>query len=138
MAEALEKLPPDCGAQIVARSIRLLKDVVLNTRKHKLTRSQYVMFLLADMMTWCEVGEALCQKAAAGHSHRRSPEFMKAVARLFALEVETKVFLNGTKIAQGCGELMGDVVPKLKELDLGETSRNFMADMDQVAAEIVR
>jgi hypothetical protein len=63
---------------------------------------------------------------------------MKAVTRLFALEVETKVFLNGTKIAQGCGDFMGDVVPKLKELDLGETSRNFMADMDQVAAEIVR
>ena len=138
MAEALDKLSPDCGAQIVARSIRLLKDVVLNTRKHKLTRSQYVMFLLADMMTWCEVGEALCQKAAAGHSHGRSPEFLKAVARLFALEVETKVFLNGTKIAQGCGDFMGDVVPKLKELDLGETSRHFMADMNQVSAEIVR
>jgi len=138
MAEALDKLPPDCGAQTVARSLRLLNDVVLNTRKHKLTRSQYVMFLLADMMTWCEVGEALCQKAAGGHSHGRSPEFMKAVARLFALEVETKVFLNGTKIAQGCDALMGDVVPKLKELDLGETSRHFMADMNQVAAEIVR
>jgi hypothetical protein len=52
--------------------------------------------------------------------------------------VETKVLLNGTKIAQGCDELMGDVVPKLKELDLGETSHRFMADMDQVAAEIVR
>ena len=92
MAEALDKLPPDCGAQTVARSIRLLNDVVLNTRKHKLTRSQYVMFLLADMMTWCEVGEALCHKAAAGQGHGRSPEFMKAVARLFAREVATKVY----------------------------------------------
>jgi hypothetical protein len=96
------------------------------------------MFLLADMMTWCEVGEALCHKAAAGHSQGRSREFMKAVARLFALEVETKILLNGTKISQGCGEIMGDVVPKLKEIDLGETSRSFMTDMDQVAAEIVR
>ncbi len=138
MAEALDKLSPDCGARIVARSTRRLNDVILNTRKHKLTRSQYVMFLLADMMTWCEVGEALCHKAAAGPSQGKSPEFMKAVARLFALEVETKVFLNGTKITQGCGEIMGDVVPKLKEIDLGETSRSFMTDMDQVAAEIVR
>jgi len=136
MAEALDKLSPDCGAQTVAHSLRLLNEVVLNTRKHKLTRSQYVMFLLADMMTWCEVGEALCHKAAAGDG--RSPEFMKAVARLFALEVATKVYVNGTKIAQGCEEIMGDVVPKLKELDLGETSHHFMADMDLVAAEIVR
>jgi hypothetical protein len=138
MAEALEKLPPGCGAQTVARSIRLLNDVVLNTRKHKLTRSQYVMFLLADMMTWSEVGAALCHKAAAGQGSGRPPEFLKAVARLFALEVETKVLVNGTKIGQGCGEPMGDVVPKLKALDLGETSAGFMADMDQVAAEIVR
>jgi alkylation response protein AidB-like acyl-CoA dehydrogenase len=136
MAEALDKLSPDCGAQTVAHSLRLLNEVVLNTRKHKLTRSQYVMFLLADMMTWCEVGEALCHKAAAGDG--RSPEFMRAVARLFALEVATKVYVNGTKIAQGCDEIMGDVVPKLKELDLGETSHHFMADMDLVAAEIVR
>jgi alkylation response protein AidB-like acyl-CoA dehydrogenase len=138
MADALEKLPPECGAQTVARSIRLLNDVVLNTRKHKLTRSQYVMFLLADMMTWCEVGEALCHKAAADQGHGRSPDFMKAVARLFAGEVATKACVNGTKIAQGCGEIMGDVVLRLKELDLGAISRNFMADMDQVAAEIVR
>ena len=137
-AEALEKLSADCGAQAVARSIRLLNDVVLNTRKYKLTRSQAVMFLLADMMTWCEVGEALCHKAAAGQGQSRSPEFLKAVARLFALEVATKVYLNGTKIAQGCDEIMGEVTPKIKELDLGEISRNFMADMDQVAAEIVR
>jgi alkylation response protein AidB-like acyl-CoA dehydrogenase len=138
MAEALEKLSPDCGAQAVARSIRLLNDVVLNTRKYKLTRSQYVMFLLADMMTWCEVGEALCHKATAGQGQSRSPEFLKAVARLFALEVASKVYMNGTKIAQGCGEVMQDMVPKLKELDLGATSARFMADMDLVAAEIVR
>ena len=137
MAEALEKLPSDCGAQTVARSIRLLNDVVLNTRKYKLTRSQYVMFLLADMMTWCEVGEALCHKAATEQGNGRSPDFMKAVARLFAGEVATKACVNGTKIAQGCGEIMGEVVPRLKELDLGEISRNFMADMDKVAAEIV-
>jgi hypothetical protein len=87
-------------------------------------------------MTWCEVGEALCRKAAAAQS--RSPEFMKAVARLFALEVATKVYVNGTKIAQGCEEIMTDVVPKLKELDLGAISAHCMADMDLVAAEIVR
>jgi alkylation response protein AidB-like acyl-CoA dehydrogenase len=138
MAETLEKLPPECGAQTVARSIRLLNDVVLNTRKHKFTRMQYVMFLLADMITWCEVGEALCHKAASDQGHARSPGFMKTVARLFAGEVATKVCVNGNKIAQGCGEIMADVVPRLKDLDLGEISRSFMADMDQVAAEIVR
>lgn len=138
MAGRLETLPPECGAQTVARSIRLLNDLVLNTRKHKLTRSQYAMFLLADMMTWCEVGEALCHKAGTGQGNGRSPEFMKAIARLFAREAATKVCVNGYKIAQGCGETMEDVLPKLKALDLGELSVHFMADMDLVAAEIVR
>jgi len=138
MAEGLEKLPPECGARIVARSIRVLNDLVLNTRKHKLTRAQYAMFLLADMMTWCEVGEALCRKAGTGQNNGRSPGFMKAAARLFAREAATKVCVNGYKIAQGCGDMMEDVLSKLKALDLGEISVNFMADMDQVAAEIVR
>ena len=62
-------------------------------------------------MTWCEVGEALCHKAATDEGHGRSPDFMRAVARLFAGEVATKAYVNGTKIAQGCGEIMDDVAP---------------------------
>jgi alkylation response protein AidB-like acyl-CoA dehydrogenase len=138
MAEGLDKLPAECGAPLLAHSFRVLNEIIGNTRKLKLTRLQHIMFLLADMMTWCEVGEALCHKAAAHDGRERSRGFMAAVARLFSREAAGKVFLNGTKIAWGCEEIMDEVVPKLRELDLGTASKDYLKDMDLAAAELVK
>jgi alkylation response protein AidB-like acyl-CoA dehydrogenase len=138
MAEGLEKLPAECGAPLVAHSLRVLNEIIGNTRKLKLTRLQHIMFLLADMMTWCEVGEAFCHKAANYDGRERSRDFMAAVARLFAREAAEKVFLNGTKIACGCEDTMDELVPKLRELDLGVASRDYLKDMDLAAAELVK
>jgi alkylation response protein AidB-like acyl-CoA dehydrogenase len=138
MAEGLEKLPAESGAPILAHSLRVMSEIIRNTRKLKLTRLQHVMFLLADMMTWCEVGEAFCHKAANYDGRDRSRDFMAAAARLFAREAAEKVFLNGTKIACGCEETMDDVALKLRELDLGVASREYLKDMDLAAAELVK
>jgi alkylation response protein AidB-like acyl-CoA dehydrogenase len=138
MAEGLDKLPDRCGAPMVALSIRVLNEVLTSTRKHKLTRLQHVMFLLADMITWCEAGEALCTKAAIYEGKERSKDFMSAVARTFAREVAEKVYVNGTKIVCGCEETMDEVVTKLGDLDLQSASRDYLKDMDLVAAELVK
>jgi alkylation response protein AidB-like acyl-CoA dehydrogenase len=138
MAEDLEKLPAECGAPLLAHCLKVLNEITGNTRKLKLTRLQHIMFLLADMMTWCEVGEALCHKAAnyAGREHSR--DFMAVAARLFAREAAEKVFVNGTKIACGCEDRMDEMVPRLRELDFGVASRDYLKDMDLAAAELVK
>jgi alkylation response protein AidB-like acyl-CoA dehydrogenase len=138
MAEGLDNLPAECGAPLVAQSLRVLNEVIGTARKLKLTRLQHIMFLLADMMTWCEVGEALCHKAANYDGRERSRDFMAAAARLFARETAGKVLLNGTKIACGCEETMDEVVPKLRELDLGVASKDYLKDMDLASAELVK
>jgi alkylation response protein AidB-like acyl-CoA dehydrogenase len=138
MAKALEKQPAECGAQLVSEAIRILKDIILGARKFKLTKLQYVMFLLADMMTWCEVGDVLCQKAAHYNGGERSEEFMKAVARLFAREVAEKVYLNGLKIVRGCDANMDDLAKRLNSLDLGQAMEANLRDMDLVAKELVK
>lgn len=137
MAERLEALPEQCGGRMLAQSIKVLNELVVNTRKHKLTRSQYVMFLLADMMTWCEVAEALCHKAATGGSGR-SVEYLEAVARLFVRESAAMVYVNGCKIAQGYGEKIDEVLPALKDLELSQAMASVLEDMDRVAAELTR
>ena len=138
MAEALEKLPEDCGAQVLSLAIRVLNDIVLNVRKFRLTKSQYIMFLLADMMTWCEVGESFCEKAANYEGKERSSEFTKAAARLFAREVAEKVCLDGLKIARGCDQDIDEVIERLKSLDLGQAMKAYLRDMDLVAKELVK
>ena len=138
MAESLAGLPEGCGAHKVSEAIELLNDAVLAARKARLVKSQYVMFLLADMMTWCEVGAALCHKAAMYDGKERSEEFMRASARLFGREVLERVYINGHKIAQGCSPLLDDLVDELKTLDLGGAMRDNLRDMDLVAKELVR
>jgi alkylation response protein AidB-like acyl-CoA dehydrogenase len=137
MAEGLEKLPEACGGPLLARALRILNGTIIAARKVKLTRAQYVMFLMADMMTWCEVGEALCRKAAAYEGKERSAEFMEAAARLFAREAVEKVYINGLKIARGCGETMDELAQMLDELNFGRTIAGNLKDMDKVARELV-
>ncbi|MBW2610151.1 MAG: acyl-CoA dehydrogenase family protein [Deltaproteobacteria bacterium] len=138
MADGLEKLPEDCGAHKPAAAIRILNEIILSVRKLKLTKSQYVMFLLADMMTWCEVGDAFCRKAAGYEGKGRSPELMKASAHIFAREVVEKVYVNGMKIAQGCDKIIDGMADKLNSLDLGNAMKDNLKDMDVVSAELVK
>ena len=138
MAEGLDRLPEECGAHLLANAIRVLNEVVLDARRSRLTRSQYIMFLLADMITWCEVGEALCQKAAHYEGRERTPEFMKAMARLFAREVVEKVYLNGLKIVYGCDQTLDKVEEKFNLIDPGMAMKDNLKDMDLVAAELVK
>ncbi|MFH1350852.1 MAG: acyl-CoA dehydrogenase family protein [Pseudomonadota bacterium] len=138
MAEGLEKLPKECGAPVLACAIRVLNEIVVGVRRLRLTKAQYVMFLMADMMTWCEVGEALCRKAATYKGKSRSAEFMMAAARLFVREAVEKVHLNSLKIAQGCDQVMDGVMERIKSMDLGAAMKDNLKDMDFVAQELVK
>ncbi|MBN1850008.1 MAG: acyl-CoA dehydrogenase family protein [Deltaproteobacteria bacterium] len=138
MADALEKLPEDCGARPLAVNIRVLNDLILGARKSKLTKSQYVMFLLADMMIHCEVGEALCRKAAGHNGKGKSIAYMKASARLFVREVAENVYTNGLRVAQGCETVLDDVLRSLHAMNLTDMMKGNLLDMDTVSAELVK
>ncbi len=137
-ARELDGLPEDTGGSYAAKAIRTLNRVILSARKNKLTRSQHVMFLLADMMTWCEVGGAFCRKAAARREGQKpSPDFIKAGARLFAREVLEKVYVNGTKVLLGGETQIQDTAQILTELDLPSAATGLMLDMNRVAAGLL-
>ena len=138
MADALDRTPEDCGGPLVAGAMRLVSEVVLSARKSKLTKSQHVMSLLADMMTWAEVAGSLCRKAAAYSGDQdRSPSFMKAAARLFARDAALKVYVNGLRIAQGCGKDLEEITKKLSGMAPDGFVGGTLADMDLIAAELV-
>lgn len=138
MAEGLDKLPDNCNGPLLARAFLAMNQVILGARKHKLTKSQYIMFLLADMMTWCEVGDSLCRKAAAyGGEQNRSSIFMKAAARLFVRDAVGKVHLNGLKIIHGYDQEIEAVEESLNALNMGLVMKDSIKDMDLVAGELV-
>ncbi len=138
MAEALENLPEECAGPLLAGAFRTMNEVLLSARKHKLTKSQYVMFLLADMMTWCEVGDALCRKAAVYRGEQdRSTSFVKTAARLFVRETIEKVYVNAIKIMHGCGQEIDESGRGVDALNLGQAMKDNLKDMDQIAQELV-
>jgi len=139
MAEKLEGLPVECGGPMVARGLRVMNDVIIASRKQRVTKNQYVMFLLADMMTWLEVADVLCKKASVyqRNGRPRSPDFIKACARLFAREALEKVYVNGVKILEGCDQTVDDLVGRLNNLNLPLLMRDFLKDMGQVSSELV-
>jgi len=138
MAENLEKLPEECGVSMLAGAMRVVSEVILSARRHKLTKSQHNMFLLADMMTWCEVGYALCQKAAVYKGNQeRTTSFMKCAARLFAREAVFKVYVNGLRIICGSDKLIEEMTERLKGLNPRLAMKDNLKDMDMVAAELV-
>jgi alkylation response protein AidB-like acyl-CoA dehydrogenase len=138
IADGLKKLSADTGAPSLGNAIDLLNDIILEARKAKLTKSQYVMFLLADMMTWGEVANAMCKKAAHYAGKEKSAEYMKAAARLFAREAIEKIYINGFKICQGCEDTVEELTQKLCAINMASVMRNNLSDMDTVSAELVR
>ena len=139
MADGLDRLPEESGGPILARAMRTLNNVILSARRSKLTKSQYVMFLMADMMTWAEVGCALCHKAVVYQGEQNySPSFLKAAARVFVREVVEKVYLNGLKIVSGCDQRIDEVAEELNSLNVGHAMRDSIKDMDLVARELVK
>ncbi len=122
---------------MAAKAIRLLNELLLCARRLKVIRSQYLMFLLADMMTWVEVAKAACLKACSKDWEKAfSDEFMFAVARLFAREAVEKVYINTAKILKGGQQETNDLTEKLNSLALDEVFEGVITDMDLVAREL--
>jgi len=137
-AKGLDKLPADTNGPLLAQTIRAMNQVIMTARQCRLTSYQYVMFLLADMMTWCEVANALCQKAAVYEGEQgRSVDYMKASARLFVRETIEKVYINGLKIAQGCDKASEDVKKNLEALNIALAMQELLSDMDLISKELV-
>ena len=137
-AEKLDSLPDDCGSKMLAKAIRILNEIILAARKAKLNRSQYITFLLADMMTWCEVGESLCLKTTTYQGGDRSAEFMKAASRLFARETIMKVYENSLRIAQGYDQRLDQILEGLSSLNIVQAMQDNLKDMDIIAEELVQ
>ena len=137
-AKDLDKLPEDTDGPLLAKTIRAMNQVIMTARQCRLTGFQYVMFLLADMMTWCEVANALCHKAAVYEGEQgKSVDYMKACARLFVRETIEKVYINGLKIAQGCDKASEDVKKNLEALNIGLAMQEILTDMDLISKELV-
>jgi alkylation response protein AidB-like acyl-CoA dehydrogenase len=138
MAQQLSGLPGETGGPLLAPAIEALNELIFIARRRKATKSQYVLFLLADMMTWAEVATVTCIKAASRQGNAAVPAgYMSAVARLFAREAIEMIYLNSWKILSSVEPLPEEMASKLDSLSLQRVFEDVLTDMDLVAQQLV-
>jgi alkylation response protein AidB-like acyl-CoA dehydrogenase len=103
LARAVDELDAvDAGSSLVASSLRALNETVLRMHQAKLTRSQMVMFTIADMITAAEIAAAFVAKAVRGTPDGGLPPDMTTVmSRVFARKV-ARLVRQGAELCAGC------------------------------------
>ncbi|UCD78659.1 MAG: acyl-CoA dehydrogenase family protein [Desulfobacterales bacterium] len=128
----------DLGCRFYGLAAGALNQTITLVDKHRLTRQQYIMFTLADMMTHVEVGAALARKAfKSAHRGDSDAAKMKIISRLFANEVGRFVTQGILKIVMGCGQFdqttKADFMASAAYNDLTASFENIIPDMDRLA-----
>jgi alkylation response protein AidB-like acyl-CoA dehydrogenase len=136
--EILDSEMSDVGCGLYSLAAGVLNDTIMLVHDNKLTRKQHAMFLLADMMTYVEVGASLARKAVALTKDGSSETVkFKAISRIFADEVAQLVSKNALKILMGCGvfdqRAADDFMETHSYNQLVCSSLNVINDMDLVA-----
>ncbi len=135
---ALDERQSDLGARYYGLAARALNVLIDRVHENKLTRWQYVMFLLADMMTFIEVGASMARKAAREvEQGRPDAEKYRVMSRIFANEVAEQTvqgalrILNGTSVFNA--DALGDFMEATSSDELTWSYQNVITDMDTVA-----
>jgi alkylation response protein AidB-like acyl-CoA dehydrogenase len=133
----LEKDQENLGGKWVALSAKALNTVISMAHENRLTRQQFVMFCLADMMASVEVAAALTKKAKAMDSSGTESEKIRAMARIFASETAQMVAQNAMKIVMGSGifddEAVSNFMESISHSYLVRSYPGLIRDMDLVA-----
>jgi alkylation response protein AidB-like acyl-CoA dehydrogenase len=136
--ERLDESVNDAGCLYYGLAAGALNEAIALVHDNRLTRQQYIMFALADMMTHVEVGASLARKAV-NLSDAGAPEAEKfrAMSRVFSCEVAQLVAQNIVKILMGPGVFDKDTVQsfmaKIQYERLVGSYWNVIPDMDNVA-----
>ena len=128
----------EIGGRIYGLAADALNQAIDLAHEQRLTKQQYVMFALADMMAYVEVGASLARRVhKLIQSGATGTEKMRLISRLFANEVSQMVSQGILKIVMGCGacdlDMTHNFMQKIAYTELTASCQNIINDMDQLA-----
>jgi alkylation response protein AidB-like acyl-CoA dehydrogenase len=145
--QVLEETDPNVGAGTVALATRALNQVLRVARECKLTRKQYVLFQLGDMMAGVEIAIVVARHAAGmrGSGEREDgllftidAEAWAAISRAWARRVAWDVLARAAYCTAGTGALGDDALAAVRSFvgpdRFFDSTRGAEADMDLLAA----
>jgi len=134
----MEETFGNAGCRLLGLAATTLGDTVMLVHRNRLTRTQYIMFALADMITYVEVGSALARKAAiAAQANGAEAEKLRLTTKIFANQVARLVAQNVMTIVMGSGafdqQTAAEFIGAAKLNELAQTYQDIILDMDRVA-----
>ncbi|MDM8552851.1 acyl-CoA dehydrogenase family protein [Desulfobacterales bacterium HSG2] len=128
----------DVGCRVYAIAANALNEIITLVHDNRLTRSQHVMFALADMMMYVEIGASLARKIVTlAELDDPRAEKLKIMSRIFANETAQLVAQNILKILKGTGvfdqKTVSDFMETISYDQLFSSYQNVISDMDKVA-----
>jgi len=128
----------DISGRIYGLAASALNQSIDLAQEQRLTKQQYVMFALADMMAHVEVGASLARKALAKVKNGDADAGkMKLISRLFANETAQMVSQGILKIVMGCGacdlDMTHSFMQNISYTELTASCQNIITDMDKLA-----
>lgn len=128
----------DAGSRFYALAAKALNDTITLVHDNKLTRKQYIMFALADMMAHVEIGASMARKAIAlTEAGDPGAEKIRAMSRIFANEAIQIVAQNAMKILMGSGlfdqKSIFSFMETISYNEMISSYHNVINDMDKVA-----
>ena len=136
--EELDSAMGDAGCRFYGLAAKALNDAIMLVNDNRLTKQQYIMFALADMMTYVEVGASMARKAMnLNKTGNPGAEKIKAMSRIFANHTAQLVAQNILKILKGSGVFDQETVSEFMETvafnELICSHDNIIKDMNIVA-----
>jgi alkylation response protein AidB-like acyl-CoA dehydrogenase len=139
--EALSAERPDVGAAGLAQAAKAMQLAFDFVTEQRLTKQQYLLFVLADMTTALEVGMALSRKAAAAAAAGdRQAAALTAAARIFSSDTAQLFARSLRTLAQGTDLVAEEAGATLLERSgadqLAAIGRGTITAMDTIADAI--
>jgi len=136
--EELDSAVGNAGCRFYGLAANALNDAIMLINDNRLTKQQYIMFALADMMTHVEVGASMARKAMKlDKTGDPGAAKIKAMSRIFANNTAQLVAQNILKILKGSGIFDKQTVSEFMETiafnELICSYDNIIKDMDIVA-----
>jgi alkylation response protein AidB-like acyl-CoA dehydrogenase len=134
----LEETFGNAGCRMLALATTALGDTLMLVHRNGLTRTQYIMFTLADMIAYVEVGSALARKAAvAVQANDAEAEKLRLMSKIFANQAARLVAQNVMTIVLGSGafdqKTAAEFINAANLNELAQTYQDIILDMDRVA-----
>lgn len=141
IAERMDELSSfdgDVGSRTYCLAARALNPLITLIHNNRLTRQQYVMFALADMMTHVEIGASFAQKAALLIKNGDgNAEKISTMSRIFSNDVAGTILQRVPRILWGTGifddHFISETMEQISFNELITCSKGLIKDMDRVA-----